>query len=68
MRDEYNFSKAKKNPYAQAKKQISINIDCQVIEYFKDESLSSGIPYQVLINLYLRDCVEKQKKFEPSWV
>ena len=40
----------------------------QYDEYFKDQSEESGIPYQVLINLYLADCVKQKKKFQPSWV
>lgn len=68
MREEYDFSKAKKNPYAaKTKKQVTINIDCSVIEYFKEEAQNTGVPYQVLINLYLKDCVVKKKKFAPTW-
>ena len=58
MLDEYDFSKARKNPYAKAlKKQITINIDSNTIDYFKEQSEAVGIPYQTLINLYLKDCV-----------
>ena len=57
MRDEYNFSKARKNPYAsQLKKPITIRLDEDSITYFKTISEEVGIPYQSLINLYLRDC------------
>lgn len=69
MKDEYDFSSAKKNPYAQRlKKQITINLDSDVIEYFKTQSASSGIPYQTLINLYLADCAANNKKLNLSWV
>ena len=69
MREEYDFSKGRKNPYIKRlKKQVTINLDCSTIEYFKKLSEESGIPYQVLINLYLADCVQQKKKFQPSWV
>ena len=56
MRAEYDFSNARKNPYAkQVKKQITINIDSDAIDYFKKQSESSGIPYQTIINLYLKE-------------
>ena len=69
MRDEYDFSNGVKNPYAKKlKKQISINIDDKVIEYFKKQANETGIPYKTLINLYLADCVEKKKKLKLDWV
>jgi len=56
MRKEYDFSKARKNPYAsQLKKQVTIRLDEESIAYFKSLSDEVGIPYQSLINLYLRD-------------
>ncbi len=68
MREEYDFSKAKKNPYVnKLKKQITINLDDRVINYFKDEAKATGIPYQSLINLYLLDCVANNKKMQISW-
>ena len=68
MRDEYDFSNAKRNPYAKnLKKQITINLDLETIEYFKAKSLESGIPYQTLINLYLTDCAQKGKNISISW-
>ena len=68
MRDEYDFSKAAKNPYAKKlKKQITINIDSDTIDYFKHQSEDSGIPYQTLINLYLTDCAAQKKKLRLSW-
>lgn len=63
MLDEYDFSHARKNPYAKLlKKQITINIDVSTVDCFKDMSSDNGIPYQTLINLYLRDCVENERK------
>jgi len=68
MKDEYDFSAARKNPYAKKlKKQITINIDENIIEYFKKQSSDSGIPYQTLINLYLADCVNKNRTVSVSW-
>lgn len=68
MRDEYDFSKARKNPYAkELKQQITIKLDPSVIMYFKDESLETGIPYQTLINMYLVDCMKNKRKLETTW-
>ena len=68
MRKEYDFSKAKKNPYAsQLKKQITIRLDEEAIDYFKSVSEKVGIPYQSLINLYLRDCAATHKQLNLSW-
>jgi uncharacterized protein (DUF4415 family) len=63
MRTEYDFSKAVINPYAaQLKKQITIRLDEESINYFKSISEGVGIPYQSLINLYLRDCAASNRK------
>lgn len=68
MRDNYDFSKGKKNPYAQAlKKQITIRLDEPTIDYFKQLAEENGIPYQTLINLYLRDCAQSNRKLDISW-
>ena len=68
MREEYDFSNAEKNPYAKRmKKQITINIDSDTIDYFKSMAVSSGIPYQTLINLYLTDCAVQKKQLAVSW-
>ena len=70
MREEYEIEKLnpRKNPYAKLlKKQVTINIDEDTISYFKKESENEGIPYQTLINLYLRDCVNKKRHLEISW-
>ena len=70
MKSEYNFSKMKsrKNPYAsKLKKQVTIRMGEDVIQYFKDMAEESGIPYQSLINLYLRDCVSSHRKIDIKW-
>lgn len=68
MRKEYGFSSAKKNPYAaQLKKQITIRLDEESITYFKAISADVGIPYQSLINLYLRDCAASHRKLDLNW-
>lgn len=68
MRKEYDFSSARKNPYAaQLKKQITIRLDEESITYFKSISEVVGIPYQSLINLYLRDCAATHRKLDLSW-
>lgn len=65
MKSEYDFSKGKKNPYAKIlKKQITINISEEVLEYFKEMSEKTSIPYQSLINFYLLDCVKNKKKID----
>ena len=68
MRKEYDFSKAKKNPYAsQLKRPITIRLDEDSVTYFKTISEEVGIPYHSLINLYLRDCATSHKKLNLSW-
>jgi predicted DNA binding CopG/RHH family protein len=68
MRKEYDFSKARKNPYtSQLKKQITIRLDEESITYFKAISEDVGVPYQSLINLYLRDCAISQRKLNLNW-
>ena len=68
MKKEYDFSKARKNPYARRlKKQITIRLDVPTIEYFKGVAEVSGVPYQTLINLYLRDCAQKGRKLSMDW-
>jgi len=68
MRKEYDFSAARKNPYAtQLKKQITIRLDEESITYFKAISEDVGIPYQSLINLYLRDCAASHRKLNLNW-
>lgn len=69
MREEYDFSDSIKNPYTKRlRKPVTIRLELDVIEYFKDLSQETGIPYQTLINLYLKDCVESQRKVSLNWV
>jgi uncharacterized protein (DUF4415 family) len=68
MRKEYDFTAARKNPYAsQLKKQITIRLDEEAIDYFKSISEEVGIPYQSLINLYLRDCAASHRMLNLNW-
>ena len=70
MLEEYDIDKLnpRPNPYAkELKKQVTIKIAPSVIDYFKEESTETGIPYQTLINLYLVDCVKEKKKLNMSW-
>ncbi len=68
MRKEYDFSKSKKNPYAKMlKKQITIRIEEETIDYFKILAAESGISYQNLMNMFLRDCADSKKKPVLKW-
>lgn len=68
MRKEYDFSTARKNPYAaQLKKQITILLDEESITYFKAIAEDVEIPYQSLINLYLRECAASHRKLNLNW-
>jgi predicted DNA binding CopG/RHH family protein len=70
MRKEYDFSQmtGKKNPHARRlKKQVTIRLGIEAIEYFKEMSEATGIPYQSLINSYLTDCARNQRKLFVSW-
>ena len=70
MREEYDIKNLnpRKNPYIKfSKKQVTINLDEDTIIFFKRQAESSGIPYQTLINLYLRDCVANNRHLELSW-
>jgi predicted DNA binding CopG/RHH family protein len=68
MRTEYDFSKAKPNPYIKKlRKQITIRIDTDTIEYFKKQAEDTGIKYQNLINMYLSDCVTNEKTIKIMW-
>jgi len=69
MRAEYDFSKlhGKRNPYAtRLKKPVTMRISSDVIAYFKHLASEMGVPYQILINMYLRDCVQSHRKV--GWV
>ncbi len=70
MRKHYDFSKmkGKRNPYIKYLKQpITIRLDKDAVTYFKDMSAKTGIPYQNLINLYLRDCAEHGRELKMEW-
>ncbi len=68
MLNEYDFSDARPNPYAKKlKKQITINIDADTVDFFKAQAAASGIPYQTLINLYLADCAENDRRLTVKW-
>ena len=68
MKKEYDFSKAKKNPYIRdLKKQVTIRLDVDTIGYFKHLAEDNEIPYQTLINLYLRECAQRHKKLRMGW-
>lgn len=68
MRPEYDFSKGKLNPYSRGlKRQITIRIDADTVTYFKSLSAEVGLPYQSLLNLFLRDCARTRRKPRLSW-
>ena len=70
MKKEYDLSKmqSRKNPYAsKLKKSVTMRLSEDIISYFKNMSMESGVPYQSLINLYLRDCVLNHRKINISW-
>ena len=70
MREHYDFSKmkGKKNPYVRYLKQpVTMRLDKDSVEYFKSLAEESGIPYQTLINLYLRDCAASERKLDMKW-
>ena len=70
MKAEYDLSKlkAKKNPYAsKLKKPVTMRLSVDVIGYFKAMAEDAGVPYQSLINLYLRDCVANHRKLDINW-
>lgn len=68
MRTEYDFSRAKRNPYAKRlKKAVTIRLEVDIIDYFKSMSAATGIPYQNLINLYLLDCAQTGRKLSLAW-
>lgn len=68
MKKEYDFSKASKNPYPRKlKRQVTLRMEENTIDYFKSLAEESGIPYQTLINLYLRECAASHKKLSLQW-
>ena len=67
MYEEYDIKNlnSRKNPYVKvSKKSITINLDESVIDYFKKESDNAGIPYRILINLYLKDCMKNERHLD----
>jgi len=68
MRKSYDFSRSIRNPYTKMlKRQITIRLEHDVIDYFKNHAREIGMPYQHLINLYLRDCVSHHRKLNFKW-
>jgi antitoxin component of RelBE/YafQ-DinJ toxin-antitoxin module len=68
MRSEYDFSESRKNPYAKhLKRQITIRIDAASVDYFKQAAADLGVPYQNLINLFLRDCAMSKRRPVVQW-
>lgn len=70
MKAEYDLSKMKSrpNPYAsQLKKSVTMRLGEDVLDYFKGMAEESGVPYQTLINLYLRDCMAHGRKIDIQW-
>jgi uncharacterized protein (DUF4415 family) len=68
MRKSYDFSKGKRNPFARMlKQQVTIRLDQETVRYFKNLSEETGIPYQTLMNFYLRDCAASGKRLSISW-
>lgn len=70
MKAEYDFSnmKSRRNPYAsKLKKPVTMRLSEDVIEYFKSMADEAGVPYQSLINLYLRDCLANHRRIDIKW-
>ena len=68
MRAEYDFTESRKNPYTKRlKRQVTMRIDGTTIDYFKQLAAGLGIPYQNLINLFLRDCAERKQQPAIQW-
>ena len=68
MKKQYDFSKAQRNRYAKRlKKQVTIRLDERTIRYFKSLAEETGVPYQTLINLYLRDCAASRRRLAMNW-
>ena len=70
MRKEYDFDKmtGRRNPHTKnLKKQVTMRMGVDIIEYFKNLAEETGVPYQNLINLYLRDCIQSNRKLTLNW-
>lgn len=69
MRKGYDFSKATRNPYAKrVKRQLTIRVDDATIEYFRKLAEEVSLPYQTLINMYLRDCAASRRRLAMKWI
>ena len=69
MRKEYDFTKSRKNPYArQLKRQVTMRLDTMAVTYFKQMAAELGIPYQNLINLFLRECALEKRRPHIQWL
>ncbi len=68
MREHYDFANARPNPYARMlKRQVTLRLDEPTLDYFKGLAQEMSIPYQTLINLYLRECAATKKHLRISW-
>lgn len=68
MRKQYDFSTARPNPYAKLlKRSVTIRLDAATVAYFKELAADAGLPYQTLINLYLRDCAATARRLDLRW-
>jgi len=68
VKDEYDFSKSEKNPHTKKlKRQVTMNIDSETVDYFRAQAQISGIPYQTLMNLYLSDCAAQARQLHIEW-
>lgn len=68
MRKEYDFTESRKNPYTKLlKRQVTLRLDQATVDYFKQLGGELGMPYQNLINLFLRDCVNEKRKPKLEW-
>jgi uncharacterized protein (DUF4415 family) len=68
VRKKYDFTKSVKNPYVKdLKKQVTLRLSVDVVDYFKQQAKEMGIPYQNLVNLYLSQCAHSHKKPTLKW-
>jgi uncharacterized protein (DUF4415 family) len=68
MKKHYDFSQGKRNPYAKRlKQQLTIRLDTETVEYFRALPKETAIPYQILMNLYLRDCAQARRRLRFAW-
>jgi uncharacterized protein (DUF4415 family) len=68
MKKHYDFSQGKRNPYAKRlKQQLTIRLDTDTVAYFRTLSKETAIPYQTLMNLYLRDCAQARRRLRFAW-